>query len=240
MEGGAIYNGKLFQAWAFNMMQVYDLGSKTLVGTFSATISHGDCLEFSNEFYDENDDYPLLYATADTTPATVYVLRVTTSSASLVRTLVFPQSAGYYGGHALDNDNKILYLIAYSDENYSTAENDNHIIITAWDLNNLTDNGDSTYTPALIKTFTLPFIYTCQDQTFINGRIFVLSSHTYAVQPTRIYVIDPVAEIVTNIITDMYPSILSTEAEVISFIEADNGYNLFVGANNGYYLFNFG
>lgn len=238
-QGGAIYNGKLVQAYNNDFIQIYDIATDTLEDSLAITCDHGDCVSFSNEFYNAGDDFPLAYFTADTTPAKVYVNRINNGAATLIRTLIFPASAGYYGGHALDADKNILYIIGYSENAYRSDANDNHMIVTAWDLNNLTAVTGG-YTPELIKSFTLPFIYCCQDQTFYNGKIFILSSYLASESPSKIVVVDPYKERITNELTQLISGIVNNEDEVITFMEDSNGTaQMVVGNHSSYYQLSF-
>lgn len=239
MNGGAVFNGKIFQVYNADVMQVYDLASGSLLHEFACKCDHGDCVSFSDEYYDESDTYPLLYCSADTTPAKIYVNRVTETSSTLVRTLVFPSSAGYYVGQVIDTKTNTIYIIAYTNQNYQTDANDNKVKITAWDLSALTDNGDDTYTPAFKSEKEIPFIYCCQDQTLFNGMILIISSQIYAVQPTKLYAINEYSYDIANVFDDLPANLLTTEAEMISHGEENGAYYLIVGANNGYYKFTF-
>ena len=239
MQGAAIFNGKFFQGYKDNYIQVYDIATNNLDASFNIKGDHCGSLAFSNEYYDDADNYPLLYISAVMSyPAKVYVNRVESNSGTLVRTLKFTNDAGYYCETAIDNDKNILYLIGYSQQSYRSATN-NRTIITAWDLNTLVDNGDDTYTPALIKKFTLPFIYCIQDVDFFNNKLFCLSSFLYTEVPSKIVVIDPNAEVVTNNITALNANITNTEDECIAFIDDGGVYDLIVGNHSNYFRISF-
>lgn len=205
-QGIAIHNNVLFQFRAsgttvtdtvclFNFTTGADIYRNMTIKA-----DHGDSATFSNEYYAVGDEFPLLYVTADTTPAKIYVNRVTRSSASLIRTLVFPSSAGYYGAGAFDWDNNICYLLSYKTNSYTSDQGGaNTTVISKWNLSNLTDNGDGTYTPAFIEQYERPFIYVMQGLEYHDGIIWVTSgyggaeSYIYALDPadgTLLYTID--------------------------------------------------
>lgn len=218
-QGIAIHNNVLFQFRAsgssvtdtvclFNFTSGADINRD-----MSIKSDHGDSASFSNEYYADGDEFPMLYVSADTTPAKIYVDRVTRSSASLIRTLVFPSSAGYYGAGAFDWDNDICYLLAYKKNNYQTDDSGtNTTVVSKWDLSHLTDNGDGTYTPAFIEQYERPFIYVMQGLEFYDGMIWVTSG--YGSAESYIYALDPVDG------TLLYAVDLNTTTEVegIAFI----------------------
>lgn len=194
-QGIAVHNNVLFQFRASgtsvqNLVSLFNLTDKsTIISNMTINSEHGDSASFSNEYYANGDEFPLLYVTADTTPAKLYVNRVTRSEATLVKTLVFPSSAGYWGAGAFDFENNICYILAYKIQSYTSATN-NATVVSKWDLSNLTDNGDGTYTPAFISQYERAFIYCMQGLEYHDGLIWVASgyggqqSYVYAISPT--------------------------------------------------------
>lgn len=197
-QGIAINNGVLFQfrggGGVSDTLCLFNASTGADI-TRNMTIEsdHGDSATFSTSKYDESDEFPLIYVTADTTPAKIYIDRVSRSSASLIKTLVFPSSAGYYGAGAFDFENNICYILAYAESNYLTDDGGaNTTVISKWDLTNLTDNGDSTYTPAFISQYDRAFIYCMQGLEYHDGMIWVASgysgnsqSYVYAINPSN-------------------------------------------------------
>lgn len=237
-QGFDIYDDVLFQFRA-NGTSVTDtvvtayFSTGQILNTVTISADHGDSASFSNEFQTAGDDFPLLYVTADTTPAVIYVDKVTSSSATLVRTLAFPQSAGYYGAGAFDFENDICYLLSYKENNY-TSDNGgaNTTVVSKWDLSTLTDNGDGTYTPAFINQYERPFIYVMQGLTFHDGMIWIASG--YGGNPSYIYAIDPADG------TLLYTINLNTTTEVegVAFLSDTQ---MVVGFQGGRYdLYTFG
>lgn len=192
-QGFDIYNGYIFQFMANDKMNVYNVENASAVALNVAIESdHGDSASFSDEFYNLSDEFPLLYVTADTNPAEIYVNRVTTSSSQLIRTLSFTIiQAGYYAAAAVDFDNQILYMVGYTEQAYlSDNGGTNKVLISKWDLSNLTDNGDGTFTPAYVASVTRDFIYCMQGQQFHDGMIWVASGYTN--HAGYVYAVDPV------------------------------------------------
>lgn len=208
-QGFDIYNGIIFQFLANNsnisdrMATVNAQSSSVINSNISATSGHGDVATFSSEFYDENDTYPLIYVSSDSNPTNIYVNRVTTSSSQLVKTLYFPNIAqtGYNTGHAYDEENQIMYILGYTMANSwgSDQGGENKVLVSKWDMTDLTDNGDGSYTPAFISSYERPFIYVMQGQQWQDGMIWIASGGTdvegyvYALDPSDgsvIYTID--------------------------------------------------
>lgn len=197
-QGFDIYNGVIFQFMASsdvsNRMATINAGTSSIINNnVSATSDHGDSASFSDEFYSQSDDYPLLYVTSDTNPAKVYVNRVTQTTSQLVKTYTFPvNKTGYYAALCLDYEHEIMYMVGYSEQNYQTDDGGNNkTIISKWDMSNLTDNGDGTYTPAFISSIERPFIYIMQGQQYHDGMLWIASGATntrgyiYALNPSN-------------------------------------------------------
>ena len=219
-QGFDIYNGIIFQFMATgtsvsNRMATINAQTSAIINNnISASSDHGDSASFSNEKYDQSDDYPLIYVTSDTNPALVYINRVTQTTSTLIKTLAFPlNKTGYYAAACVDFENDICYMVGYSEQNYKTDDGGNNkTVVSKWDLSNLTDNGDSTYTPEYISSYERAFIYTMQGQQYHDGMLWISSGNTnvrgyvYALDPadgTLLYTVD------TN---------TTTEIEGIAFI----------------------
>lgn len=194
-DGCAVHNGIMVQMVASNNFLLFDLERKVyLSGPTAIQSGHGDSVSFSREKYSEADEFPLLYITTDTASnqARVNVCRVTRSSAALVRAYVFPfERTGYYGAHAYDEDNGIMYIVGYSEQNYTTDNGGtNKTVVSTWDMAHQTDNGDGTFTPAFVSAYERPFIYCMQGLQHHDGLIWIASgywsanaSHVYGMRP---------------------------------------------------------
>ena len=225
-QGFDIYNGIIFQFMAnasnvSNRMATINAGTSTIINSnITATSDHGDSASFSDEFYSQSDAYPLIYVTSDTNPANVYVNRVTQTSSQLIKTYTFPlNKTGYYAGLCLDYENEIMYMVGYSEQNYLTDDGGNNkTIISKWDMSDLTDNGDGTYTPAFISSVQRPFIYVMQGQQYRNGMLWIASGATdvrgyvYALNPSNgnlLYTVD------TNTTTELEGIAFISDAEMV-------------------------
>lgn len=225
-QGMSYSNGVVFKCWKNDLIQLYNFSDGTKIAEYSITSEHGDCMDFSNEYYESGDEFPLAYFTSDTSPLKVYVNRLTRSSGTLIRTLLFPiENAGYYAGHAIDAENNRIVTLGYSENDFETdADGANVMICSVWDLNELTQNEDTTYTPKLLKTFNLPFIICTQDQCYYNNKFFVISSN-WRNTNTIIYVIDIGEESVVSKFDNV--PYQTWETEGIFWVDD----NMFVNAN---------
>ena len=238
-QGIAIHDDVLFQFRAsgnsvLDTVSLFDLSDgSTIYRNMTIDSDHGDSASFSNIYYEQNDEFPLIYVTADITPAVIYVNRVTRSAATLIRTLTFPQSAGYYGAGAFDFENNICYLLAYKKNNYQTDDSGtNTTVVSKWDLSNLTDNGNGTYTPAFISQYEREFIYVMQGLAFHDGLIWICSgylggatSHIYGMIPD------------TGVIAYTITMDDTTEIEGIDFVydSTTQSYYMVTGQQGGKY-----
>ena len=235
-QGIAVHNDVLFQfrggGGISDTLCLYSfINGGAVALNMSITSDHGDSATFSDEYYSSSDEFPLIYVTADTTPAKIYVNRVTRSSATLVKTLKFPQSAGYYGAGAFDWDNAICYLLAYKKNNYQTDDSGtNTTIVSKWDISNLTDNGDGTYTPAFIDQYERAFIYVMQGLAYHDGMVWISSG--YSGSTSYIYAMNPsTGDILHTITMD------ATEVEGLDFVfdSITNTYYMVTGQQGGVY-----
>ena len=232
MQGFDIYAGVIFQYRANssinNIMCTIDAENSSIIqNNISCVSAHGDSASFSKEFYNENDEFPLIYVTADTTP-TIYVNRVTETTSQLIRTYEFPiAKTGYSVSHAYDEDNKIMYMLGYTEQNYlSDNGGSNKTLVSLWDMDNLTDNGDGTFTPDFIRSYEIPFIYCMQGQQFKDGMIWTSSG--YVNHAGYVYALKPDDGTILHTI-DLETT---TEVEGISFI---SDRDMVVGLQGGTY-----
>lgn len=235
-QGMTIYNGVIFQLYSNDKVELIDLDTGASIAILDITSDHGDTIDFSNEYYEEGDEFPLAYITADTTPAKVYVNRITREGTTLVKTYVFPaDKTGYYAGHSLDPANMVLYQVGYTENSYYQDPNGtNYLIVSVWDLKNVTDNGNDTYTTAFMRSFKLPFYTTLQGQAFFNGLIVVVSSHWENAE-TKVLFIDPGKEAITTLLDNFPSSVKNVECEGIAFVPDGDKYYSVIKTNNTHY-----
>ena len=229
-DGGAAYGGIFFQLIANNLLNLFDLATGQLItGSIPIDSGHGDSASFSRERYAAADEFPLLYITTDAaaTQARVNVCRVTRLSSELVRAYVFPfERTGYYGAHAYDEDNGIMYIVGYSEQNYTTDHDGaNKTVVSAWDMAHLTDNGDGTFTPAFISAYERPFIYCMQGLQYHDGLIWIASGY-WDSYVSCVFAMDPATGEIEH--TIMLNDTEEIEGIAWVYDSADNRYHLIV------------
>jgi hypothetical protein len=196
VQGGTAYGKFFFQCYAksddsANYMEVYDIFTGKLVyGCSLAGGGHCDSIQFGG-FYNQNDEFPLLYVTSDHTPCVIYVNRLIVSngimSSMLVKTLEFTlENSGYYASASIDNNNSILYTTGYLTDNPSSGD---AMKVCAYDLTSETTLENGNKTLSLLDTFTTDFIYVAQGQIFYDNKIYTVSSSSASIDG-YMYVID--------------------------------------------------
>lgn len=230
ISGGVIFQFRAAGTTVYDTMCTISAENQSVIqNNIASSSGHGDSASFSMEKYVETDEYPLLYVTSDTNPAKVYVNRVTETSSELIKTFVYPlDKTGYYAAHAYNEENQIMYMVGYTEQNYlSDNGGSNKTVLSKWNMANLTDNGDGTYTPEFISKLDRAFIYCTQGQQYKNGMIWVSSGYTGDAE-SYIYALNP--ETGETIVTIDLET--TTEVEGLSFI-SDN--EMIVGLAGGTY-----
>lgn len=211
-QGFDIHNDIIFQFMSNDRLATINSKNYSIINdNISTACDHGNSASFSDEYYEDTDEFPLIYVTGTNK---VYVNRVTQTSSELIRTYTLPsEKIGYSASSCLDFENEILYMAGYSENSYSDENGgSNKTVISKWDMSNLTNNGDGTYTPAFISSYERPFIRTIQGLQFHDGMLWISSGgsndrgYVYALNPVNgelLYTVD---------------SGTTTEIEGISFI----------------------
>ena len=222
-QGIAIYGDTLFQFISDDKVRIYDIAKKgEMIGAFSVPSSgHGNTACFSDTKFDAADDFPLIYVSDITGYVREY--RISTSSAVLVQTFSFDTSTfGLCPQMTLDNDNQVAYIVGVDDPNAVTT-----LTITKCDMNNLIDNGDSTYTPATIESYqvSLPNIpIVAQGVKFLNKNIYFVSGANAGVDST-VFAISTTTKDLAAMISDFPSDISTNELEDIAFYNSPDGCN---------------
>lgn len=225
-QGGTYYGGVYFQLYSNNAIALIDYETGETINIMQIQSSHGDTIDFSNEFYDANDEFPLALITADSNPAMVYVVRITRTACTLINTLRFAQeSTGYYAGHTYDPLNKTIWMVGYTENSYYLNENGTNLMkVSKWSIDNI-----QTDQPTYVSTFNLPFMITVQNQAMFNGDLWLLSSHNGAggiAIDTKIYVVDLANQRIKAILNDFPTTIKTHECENFAFVPNGNKYDL--------------
>ena len=188
-----IFNGYLFVAFSgSNSIKVYSLEDKKLKATMPVDVQHGTGMQFSNDYYDAGDDFPLLYVGGWNTNI-INVVRITKSndtwSASIIKKLVIPTNEGYYFAPSIDVQNNIMYCYGYKNNDNHSYDN-NKMRLIKCDLSNLTDNEDDTFTPEIIDRIETPYMGIMQGRKYYNGRLYVGFANTGSPFDSRLVSID--------------------------------------------------
>lgn len=182
-QGFAIWGGYIFLCDQDGTCKIVDIETDTVIQTANITTGHGNSASFGR-FQNPSDEFPLLYISHDLgAPSNnnyEYVYHIERSGQTflftLVQTLKWASSqTGYMANSAIDTQTNTIYMFGYSiNDALSDRDGTNKMVLTAWDLNSLTDNGDGTYTPAYLrpKITTDYFIYAHIGQTFKDGLVW--------------------------------------------------------------------
>ena len=187
-----IYDNYYFVATSgIEQIKVYNLETNSWIADMPVVTHHGSSMQFSEEFYESTDEFPLLYVGADTTNL-INVVRITKTddvwSASVIRTLSIPTEYGYWLSCSIDAKNNILYSYGYKANHY--LRENNAMKLLRLNLNELTENEDGTFTPTLISNVETPYIGISQGRKFYGGNLYVTFANTGAPHNSRLVCID--------------------------------------------------
>lgn len=228
-------NGTLFILWSDGYVSLVNINTGALIAAYEIESGHGNACQFSDEYYDASDDYPLLYCYDY--DHRVYVNRVTTSGATLIKTYNLPID-GYRLSGGYDAVSKKLVTVHYKSDSSTSGEN-NYCVLSVWDLLTATEN-DGEYVPALVSEVKIPFIPVIQDCKYYKGLLYITSGYwsTYN-YPLVIYAFDTAGNCVTKV--DDFPGFMIendyAEAEGISFYKDNDKYRMIFALHYVYELF---
>lgn len=191
----AVYNNVVFQLFNPDYVALFNLSDGSIINSYEISCGHGNSCQFSNEFYNSTDTYPLLYCFSYTTNK-VYVNRVTENEATLIRT--YKLHDGYRFSGTINRFNNMLYAINYHLNNSQSAEN-NYCIFSIYNLENTINNADGTITPELVYQRNIPFIYMIQGCDFVDNKILIACGGTTANEDRGIKALDTSGYITTYI-----------------------------------------
>ncbi|MGX8699658.1 MAG: hypothetical protein ACSW8F_06970, partial [bacterium] len=176
-------------------MAVIDCATGVILADYACPTGHGNSVSFRKvngvEKASAQDTFPLALVRGDwpegvTKPADgtkmedvdaaarylIYELRVTRSACEIVRTYSLScKDAGFYAGLSVDEATKIGYTLG--SDTYSVYAADSGSVLCKWDMTNLTENEDGTFTPALIASIEGPHIDVLQGQQLHDGLLWV-------------------------------------------------------------------
>lgn len=177
--------------------------------------------------------FPKLYASTAYAPPVVYINALASDfTATLEKTLAINDGCVSLDT-CIDETNK---NILWTNGHYESEDNPNVNIISKWDLTDLTDNGDGTYTPRLIRsaftpkpvTFLPDSVFYLQGCTFHDGMLWYANGYSGAGSKAYVVAVNPIDGTVQYII-DLETT---SEPEGVQFYpdeEAVGGYAMYVG-----------
>lgn len=172
MQGFAIYGGKIAQVRENSALRIIDAQTGENLKSVSMDMGHGNSCQFSSVFYSSNDEFPLFYIRN----TGVWVYRIQGTSSTLIKKYSFSADiiGTYVAGFGIDDDNNIFYTASYTEGTYQTKTG--LMRICSWDMTDETDNGDGTYSFALIDSNDFSWFDrfdAVQGCCFYNGYFFI-------------------------------------------------------------------
>lgn len=140
--------------------------------------SHGNDITFTDEYYDPSDEFPILCI------GTYNFCRITRNSATQVMKITFPAN-GHDMAYGCVFDGNIMYALGYA--NGYTYSEGNYIRIMKLDMSDLTDNGNGTFSPAVLDTVDRDWLPCIQGASFHDGMIWIACGMSY---PANVYGLD--------------------------------------------------
>ena len=137
----AIYGGYVFLFQDGGTVTVLDYETKEIVGMYTTPITetnHQNGAQFSNVFYDNNDEFPLLFVSrASTIPNNeCLIYRVQRNNTTFTFTLVNTINVTpvvFQPTWAIDNRRNVITALAYTSANYG-VETNNFIKVRTWPI----------------------------------------------------------------------------------------------------------
>lgn len=234
MQGIAIYNGVLFQAIAdssseHDRIKAYNLSDGTLLGDFTAETGHGNTINFGTHFYDDQDDYPLMYAGDVNNNGDNYISEIriqktdSVFSATTIKKYLIPSECGYYTQAAADDLTGIFVSSGYKENEYDIDSGTNRIIISVLDMvNAVYDSETGVYVPPVLKHFEIPFAPYTQDCKIFAGKFWLCYSKPTA-NNTTVNIIDFANGTLQSQMVNFITDIKNSELEGIDFVSDESG-----------------
>ena len=213
LQGFAYYDGKIVMVTGDDTLKIANAETGSLLATISASVGHGNGIIFSDEFYDENDPFPLLVWR--TSPSKISYYRITLSGSEVIKEYELQTSSEpntvWYG---MGLDGRWLYTIGYTSGSYIYSAS-NKVILAKYDLQSISNN-----TVPLVYEIKRDWFECIQGCQFHDDFLWVTSGIT---SQGRVYAINPAdAEIELDITSNLW----NLEIEGCAW---ENDYTLIVG-----------
>lgn len=171
MQGFAIYNGKIAQVKENSALHIIDIATGTKTREVSMDMGHGNSCQFSDVFYDEDDEFPLFYIRN----SGVWVYRIVDTASTLIKKYSFGHFIEtYVAGFGIDSENRRFYTASYTEGTYQSKTG--LMRICSWDMDSEIDNGNGTYSFELLDTNVFSWFDrfdAVQGSCFYNGYFFI-------------------------------------------------------------------
>lgn len=191
-QGFDVYDGKVFwvsksgdstvpaNCYVWNLSD----GSQALATPYITIYSgHGNNLNF---------DFPTLYATPAYPPSRMYINTLTDEfAATLTKTLVFDDGSNDLDACIDEVDKTILWTLGHT---ATVSDLSAPYYLSKWDLTDLTDNGDGTFTPKLLNTVSVTQpanSYYFQGCKFHDGILWFVNGYSGSSTGAYVFGVDP-------------------------------------------------
>lgn len=148
----AIYGGYIFLVCNWGGFIVLDYATGAYITSFTSPVqqsNHHNSAQFSDYFYDSNDEFPLLFVarcgnTIATEPGaydTCFVYRITRDGTTFSATIIKEISCDittYGNSWSVDINKRTISMVGYKNANWQTSEN-NPIYIFSWETPSLSE-----------------------------------------------------------------------------------------------------
>lgn len=226
MQAFAVYDGKIAQVRETSALHIIDIATGTNIRNVSMNTGHGNSCQFSDEFYDDSDEFPLFYVRN----AGVYVYRITGETSTLIRKYSFSTDiiGTYVAGFCFNPASNRFYTASYTEGDYTTKTG--LLRICKWNMRNATNNGDGTYSMDLLASNDLTWFdnyQAVQGCCYHDGYFFIACGYTSGAQ--YIVMVD------TSTLTISHSLRVSPDRELEGCAWVDNGGYLLIGQKTNTY-----
>lgn len=191
----AFWVSKSGNASETNAMYIFNLsdGSPVLSPSYVSSYGgHGNNVTFSKQKYDVGDNYPMMLISTAYPNSYSYLVRITNNYvASIIRRYTIPEIDQIINGSydiCYGETDDIAYVVSVFGSN-SDQSLGTHICIARFDMTDLTENGDGSFTPAYIDSARCDWHYWKQGVKYHDGLIWLASG--YPSYNADIYGINP-------------------------------------------------
>ena len=186
IQGASITDGKLFQLHDGNKpMVVYDMKNGSFICEIEVEPTktwHNNTASFSDSYYEDGDDYPLLYVSQENIKehkAVVYRIKDVKGggmSAEIVQTIIFPEPMEmglYYPNLALDLDAGYLYLTGFSWASWNKPERGNAVQLLRFRLPSPKEGAVVKFwTKDILERYCFDFKVATQGAAIRGGKLY--------------------------------------------------------------------